>query len=39
MGELLRTSELRGEIARFLHNHKGDGIVAGEVGPMSASVD
>jgi|SRR6185437_7993272 len=34
MGELLRTSELRGQIARFLHNHKDDGIVTGEGLPM-----
>ena len=30
MGELLRTSQLRGQIARFLHQHKDDGICDGE---------
>jgi len=29
MGELLRTDELRGQIARFLHNHKDDGVPDG----------
>jgi hypothetical protein len=24
MGDLLSTAELRGQIARFLHDHKGD---------------
>jgi hypothetical protein len=24
MGDLLKTTELRGQIARFLHNHKDD---------------
>jgi len=31
MGELLRTSELRGQIARFLHDHKDDGAPDGKV--------
>ena len=30
LGEVLRTAELRGQIARFLHHHKDDDIVAGE---------
>lgn len=29
LGEVLRTAELRGQIARFLHHHKDDDIVAG----------
>jgi hypothetical protein len=28
MGELLATAELRGQIARFLHKHKNDGLGA-----------
>lgn len=39
MGELLRTSELRGQIARFLHDHKGDATVAGAAAPEPAPND
>jgi hypothetical protein len=37
MGELLRTSELRGQIARFLHHHKDDGIRDGSSSTVAPS--
>jgi len=37
MGELLRTSELRGQIARFLHHHKDDGICGGKASTSPSS--
>jgi hypothetical protein len=37
MGELLRTSELRGQIARFLHHHKDDGIRDGNSSTVAPS--
>lgn len=37
LGEVLRTSELRGQIARFLHHHKDDDVVAGQASSKPAS--
>ena len=37
MGELLRTSELRGQIARFLHRHKDNGVRDGKAWTLAPS--
>jgi hypothetical protein len=35
MGDLARTPELRGQIARFLHSHKDSGIPSGKALPVA----